>query len=276
VTTVAIVGAGPIGAAVAHRLASRNRVSAIRLIDANVAAASGKALDMQQAGPVEAFGVRITAAPDPLSAAGASAIVIADAVDEGEWSADRGLALVGEIGRANAEAPVVFAGPGQADLMERVYRRGTIRRQRLIGSAAGAIVGTVRSLAGLELGVRSVDVTVVGRPPSFVIGWSAAAVSGSLVTDQIPAHRLLAIGQALTRLWPPGPQAIGSATAPIVEALIEGSRQWHPALTIVDGELGARGTAVLLPLALGSGRVLRHVMPSLSPQERTDLENLVR
>ena len=99
--------------------------------------------------------------------------------------------------------------------------------------------------------------------------------AGVLVTDRVPAHRLIAVSESLAGLWPPGPVAIAAATAPIVEALVSGSRRWHPAMTVVDGVLGARGRAVLLPLELGRGRVLAHVIPSLSPQERTELLNSV-
>ena len=101
------------------------------------------------------------------------------------------------------------------------------------------------------------DVTVVGRPPAFVIGWSSATVGGSLLTTHVGPHRLRAISDSMGRLWPPGPQAIGAATAQIAEALAFGSRRVHQAMTIVDGELGARGVAALLPLELGAGRILR-------------------
>jgi malate dehydrogenase len=275
VSVVAVIGAGPVGAAIAHRLAVRSRVSEVRLIDANSSVAAGKALDIQQAGPVSGSDVRLTTAADPLAASGASVIVIADSVDAGEWRGAEGLTLVEQLARAGTRAPLVFAGPTQLMLMEEAYRTAKIPKTRLIGSAASAAAGIVQSLAGLEAGLSSIELTVVGRPPGFVIGWSAASVSGCLVTDRVPAHRLLAMSQTLPRLWPPGPIAIASATAPIVEGLIHGSRRLHPALTVVDGELGARGSAVMLPLVLGLGRILSHVMPSLSPQERTELTNQI-
>ena len=83
----------------------------------------------------------------------------------------------------------------------------------------------------------------------------------------------MAISNALPRLWPPGPDAIGAATARIVDAIVHGARRHLPALTILEGELGARGKAVMLPLELGRLRVLSHALPSLSPQERTELVN---
>jgi malate dehydrogenase len=272
-STVAIIGAGPIGSATAARLAERARVSHVRLVDAAVDVAAGKALDIRQSAPVARFDTVISAESDVLAAAGATVIVIADAVEDGEWTGDRGRSLVERLARAGANAPIVFAGPNQATLMESARREFGIAAHRLVGSAPAALVSAVRALAAVEMNLSSVELTVAGRPPSFVIGWSAASAAGALVTDRVPAHRLLAISAALKKLWPSGPQAIGSATSRIVEGLIDGSREPQPALTIVDGELGARGAAVLLPLELGRLRVLGHIMPSLSPQERTELVN---
>jgi malate dehydrogenase len=266
---VAILGAGPIGAATAERLATRARVGAIRLVDADGPVAAGRALDILQAGPVAGTDTRLSAATDPVDAAGAAVIVLADRAREGEWAGDVGLALVEQLVRAGAQAPIVFAGPSQTGLLEASARDLKLPAHRLVGSASSAIVGTARSLAGMELGVSSVELTVVGRPPRFVIGWSGASAAGSLIVDRVPAHRLLAISQALPRFWPPGPYAIGSATAGIVEGLIFGSRRLHPALTIGEHGLGPAGSAMLLPLELGRLRVLSHVVPSLSPQERT-------
>jgi malate dehydrogenase len=275
VSTIAILGAGPIGASVAHRLAQRSRVRTVRLIDAGGTVASGKALDIRQSGPVERFDTIVEADTDVLASASASVIVVADEAAGGEWRDERGLAMVQQLVRAGITAPLVFAGPSQARLMEQAYRELKIPAHRLVGSAAGALAGAVRAVAGLEIGQSSIDVAVVGRPPSLVIGWAAASVDGTLLTDCVPAHRLLAIEQTLPKLWPPKPYAIASATAPIVEALIDGSRRRHHGTTILDGEHGARGSAVMLPLELGRGRVLSHPLPSLSPQERTEFLNAI-
>lgn len=272
-SSVAILGAGPIGAAVAHRLAERGEVRDIRFVDANATVARGKALDIQQSGPIEQFDTRLSATSDVLAATGATVIVVADSIDDGEWSGERGVALIAELARGGTTAPLVFAGPAQTGLMEACYRELKIPANRLVGTGPSAIVGIVRALAGIELNATSVEVTVVGQPPTFVVGWSAASAAGSLLTDRIPGHRLLAISASLPKLWPPGPQSIAAATAPVVEGLILGSRRLHPALTVLDGELGTRGAAVLLPLSLGRHRVLSHTMPSLSPQERTTLIN---
>jgi hypothetical protein len=135
VSIVAILGAGPVGASVAHRLAARGCVSEIRLIDADASVAAGKALDIRQSGPVERFDTQIVGMEAVLSAAGASAIVVADEVAAGEWEGERGLALLRQLVRSGTSAPLVFAGPRQLWLMEKAYAE--LNRPRVSASHGG-------------------------------------------------------------------------------------------------------------------------------------------
>lgn len=272
-SVVAIIGAGPIGTAVAHRLAERGRFREIRLLDEAATAAAGKALDIRQAAPIQRFDTAVLGSAGALSAAGAAVIVLADDIEHGEWSGDRGLALLQRLHRAGTGGPIVFAGPRQADLMQEAAEDLKLDRHRLVGTAASAQVGAARSLVGLELDRSpvAVDLVVAGRPPASVVAWMAATVSGILLTEQMPPHRLLALTATLRQFWPPGPYAIASATAPVVEALAFGSRRPHQAMTLLDGEFGLRGVPALLPLDLGRGGIRERIMPSLSPQERTEV-----
>ena len=266
---IAVLGAGPIGAAIAHRLAERGRVSDVRLIDANAGIAQGKALDIRQSGPIDSSDVRLSGSADPLDATSAKAIVFADDTTGGPWDGDRGLGLIEKLVRAGATAPFVFATPTQLPLMESAARELHVSADRMVGTAASAMDAIVASLVSIELGQTGATVAVTGRPPSFVVAWSSATIGGALVTDRVAPHRLLAISQALPRLWPPGAQAIAAPTALVIEALVSGSRRLLPAVTILEGDLGVRCRAGLLPVSLGNGRVLAHTVPTLSPQERT-------
>lgn len=274
-STIAIVGAGPIGASIAQVLAQRRRVREVRLIDDAATVAAGKALDIRQTGPIGGSDTRVTGLGDPLAAIGADVIVIADAHAEGEWEGDRGLALIRRLLGAGAAGPLVFAGTKQTWLMEAVVRELGVDATRMVGTAAAAMAGAARGLVALEVNGSGANVglNVAGRPPAFTVAWSSAVIGGSLVTDRVPAHRVRAISAQLAALWPAGPHAIAAATAPVVEGLIAGTRRDTPGVAILDGEFGIRGVACLLPLTLGNGRIQARNIPSLSPQERTDLLN---
>lgn len=274
-STIAILGAGPIGAGIAHRLAQRSRVRDVRLLDDAASVAAGKALDIRQTGPVESYDTRLSGGGDPLAVVGADAIVIADTHAEGEWEGDRGLSLIRRIVAAGADGPFVFAGNRQVWLMEAVVRELGVSRDRVVGTAAAAVVPAARGLAALEIDGSGADVSVAvaGKPPSLTVAWSSATTGGSLLTERIPAHRLLAISQQLRTLGPAGPYAIASASVPVIEGLMGGTRRDTYGVTILAGEFGHRGKACLLPLTLGNGRVQAHLIPTLSPQERVDVVN---
>jgi hypothetical protein len=58
--------------------------------------------------------------------------------------------------------------------------------------------------------------------------------------------------------------------------LVFGSRRLHQATVLTDDDavaagFGTRGRAIMLPLVLGNGRVLKRVPPTLSPQERSQI-----
>src|SRR4029453_5793381 len=117
-SSVAILGAGPIGAATAQSLARRGGIADICLIDDAGDAAAGIALDIQKSGTLEPFETRLSGRGDLLAAAGASVIVMADPRGQADRSSDTGLKLVDRLVRGGASAPVVFACPSQTALME--------------------------------------------------------------------------------------------------------------------------------------------------------------
>src|SRR3954465_11272764 len=94
---IAVIGAGPLGGALTHKLAGRSRVTDVRLIDPEGRIADGKALDILQSSPIEPFSARVTSASSLPAAAGADAIVLADFVATGEIAGEPGLAVLRHV-----------------------------------------------------------------------------------------------------------------------------------------------------------------------------------
>jgi malate dehydrogenase len=271
---VAVVGGGPIGAEVAHKLAVRGHVHEVRLIDAEERIVAGKALDILQSSPIEPFSTRISGTGALAAAAGALAIVLADrAAGDGEHTGEAGLALLRQIAGIEAAAPLVFAGASQRELMARAVRELSIASGRLIGSAPLALESALRSLAGLSLDTSGVAIglTVVGVPPrSAVVAWEEASLSGQPLTTHLAAHEIAAMNSRLPGLWPPGPYALASAACRVVEAIANGSRR---RLSCFAAD--PRGIVSAAPVELSEDGVRRVLQPILTPQERTRLENSV-
>lgn len=269
---IAIIGAGPIGGSLAHKLAQRSRVAEVRLIDAGGNIARGKALDVLQSSPIDSFSTRVTGTEAINAAAGADVIVIADhASGEGEHSGEAALALVRQLAALDVSAPIVCAGALQRDLMIKATGELRLPTLRVIGSAPYALESALRALAGVMIDGTGVEVTlrVVGVPPrSAVVAWEEATAHGQPLSSALAAHQIAALADRIRSIWPPGPYALGSAAARVVEAIVNGSRRRFSCFVALRP-----GVVAAMPVELGSGGVLRIIEPTLTRQERTMMDN---
>src|SRR5918996_2700629 len=117
-TTVAIVGAGDIAGAAAQALASSDAAGRVLIVDANQGIAAGKALDIQQSGAIDRFHTTLHGTSDESRLTACDVCVIADRFGAaGEWRGDEGLSMLGRIASHLGDAPIVFAGAAQGDLL---------------------------------------------------------------------------------------------------------------------------------------------------------------
>jgi malate dehydrogenase len=269
---IAIIGSGPIGGAIAHKIAARDRVREVRLIDEAEQVAKGKALDIAQSAPVEGFSTRVTASGAIASAAGARAIVLADRADgKGEHTGEAGLGLLRHLGAFETAAPIVFAGTSQRELIARASAELHWPPARLMGSAPLALESALRALAGLAIDASGVEISlrVVGVPPrSAVVAWEEASAFAQPLSAHLAPHEIAALSMRIPGLWPPGPYALASAAALVVEALVNGSRRRFSCFVSFG-----RGRVAAMPVELSQDGVQRVLEPSLTRQERTLLEN---
>jgi malate dehydrogenase len=277
-STVCIIGAGDLGGAVAHALASGERVARVVLVDDAAGVAAGKALDIQQAGALEGFHTRLEGTSDRARVAGCSVCVVADRSGRpsSEWDGEEGLAMIGRLTTDLGECPLVFAGVSQADLLLTSWREVRLERERLIGSAPEAFASAVRSMVALEArcSPREVALTVLGAPPrGFIVPWSEASIGGYALERVLTQVQLTRIEARLAPLWPPGPYALGLAAARVAEAIVSSSRRTLGVLTILDGEFGSRHRVGVLPAILSASGIVSTRVPTLNTRERVQVEN---
>jgi malate dehydrogenase len=274
--SVAVIGAGELGGAVAQALAIRDRVARVLLVDTSVGVAAGKALDIQQSGAVSGFHTQLDGTDDLTRVMGAAVCVIADRVAHpaGERD-DDGLALLRQLLPCMGDAPIVFAGAAQAGLMLMASREHHLPRARLVGSAPEAYASGVRAMVALEAGCSPTEVslTVLGLPPDgLVVPWSEAAINGFALERVLTPVQLTRLEARSARLWPPGPYALGMAAARAAESVIHSSRRALSVLTVLEGEYGVRRRVGALPALLDGRGIARLHEPALSARERVLLD----
>jgi malate dehydrogenase len=276
-TSVAIIGAGAVGGAVAQALAARDAVRRVLIVDAAAGVAAGKALDLLQSGAVTGSHVRLEGTDDLSRAAGSAVCVIADrhGPPEAEWAGDDGLALLRRLMQWTEQTPLVFAGASQSSLMLTARREHHVRRAALVGSAPEAYASAMRAMVALEAGCSPAEVSlaVLGLPPrGLVVPWSEAAIGGFALERRLTPVAITRLEARAPRLWPPGPFALGGAAARAVEAIVTASRQSLSILTVLDGEYGVRDRLGSMPALLDAAGVAGVRVPVLSTRERVLVE----
>jgi len=277
--TIAIIGAGPLGGALAHTLAARGRVDEVRLIDPEGRIAEGKALDILQSGPVEQFTTRVTAAPGYAAAAGTDVIVFADLIAGGEIAGDAGLAVVRQVARLDIDAPLLFTGGLQRELMALALAELHVPAARVVGSAPLALESAVRALTAALVDVSPADLSIgiAGVPPrDAVIGWDAATAFHQPIATILAPHHMSALSSRLPALWPPAPYTLASAAARVGEALAEGSRRRYTCFAAVDAIGVGRNVVAAVPVEIRKGGIARTLAPALSRHELTGFQNGLR
>ena len=206
-STVAIIGAGPLGGALASALAGRARVGEVRLIDPEGRVAEGKALDILQSSPVD--GVqharhRHDRAMPPRRAATSSCLRIR--CREERSPASRGWPWCARSRGWRATSPFLFAGGGQRELMGRSIAELRLPSRRLLGSAPLGLESAVRAVTAALMDASPADLSigVAGVPPrDAVIGWDAATAFNRPIAEVLAPHHLSSLTSRLPALWPP-------------------------------------------------------------------------
>ncbi len=273
---IVILGAGELGGLLAHLLARRAIAHDVCLIDEKGRVAEGKALDIMQAAPVEGFATTVIGSADASLAGGATAVVIADAFGATEWQGEQALSLLRRVRDFAPKAIVVCAGASHRDLVDRGVHELHLQRSMLVGSAPEALVSGVRAIvaAALKMSPRDVSVTVLGVPPDHVvIPWEDATAGGfglhRIVNE--PDRRRMEADAA--RLWPPGPYALASAAAKVLDTLLGRSERVVTCFVAADHSAGRRARTSAVPVRLNRTGLVDVVLPELSGRDRVRLDN---
>jgi malate dehydrogenase len=277
---VAILGAGEIGGATARALASRGRVTAIRLIDEQSTVAAGKALDLRQSAPIIGFDTRIEGSTDIAAAAGADAIVIGDSALGGEWSGEGGLALLRRLNTLGCfqRSVLICAGAGHRALLQQSFDELGLPRSRAVGSAPEAFAAMARSLVAIEArgSASQVSLTVLGNPPArVVIPWAEASIAGHSIWSLVTPPQLNLVETRMKALWPVGPTALGTAAAVFCEAVALGSRRLFSAFVSLDRDNGTKAPVCAWPVAIGPAGLERVTKPSLTGRDRLVVDEVL-
>jgi malate/lactate dehydrogenase len=279
VSSLVVVGAGPIGAAAAQQAAAAAVAARVVLVDPAADVARGLALDICQSGAVTGTSTMVEGTGDTGAVVGARVIIVADRHGgAGEWRGDEGLAMVAALRALNPGALVVCAGTAQDMVVEQMVaeRGGDARRHA--GSAPEALRVAMVALAALEAGVApgEVALSIVGRwGRDLFTPWEGASIGGARATDVLSPPVLARLERQTPLLWPPGALALGAAAARVARIALTRA-PGRPSLFVVPVEAGEGPRRGVTAPAVIAGVEVRPVWPPLAPRERVRFESAAR
>jgi malate dehydrogenase len=290
---VAVIGAGNVGATLAHVLASGGVPSEVALVDVVEGMPQGKALDMRQTGPLEDSDCVVTGTNDLEAGVEGAAVVVMTAGLARKPGMDRmdllkkNLEIVSGAMRAvKAKAPgsVVVMVTNPLDVMTFVALRVTgFPRERVLGMAGVLDSTRFRTFIAMELGVSVVDVAAMvlgGHGDTMVPLPRYSTVNGVPITELLPPETIDRLGDRtrkgggeIVALLKTGSAYYAPATsaAQMVEAILKDRGHLLPACIALEGEFGERDICFGVPVLLGAGGVRRIVELRLTEAEKAML-----
>jgi len=289
---VTVVGAGNVGATTAQRLAERDYADVV-LVDIVEGMPQGKALDLNQSGPVIGYEANMVGTNGYEETAGSDIVVITSGFPrQPGMSRDDLLAknkeIVGGVAKEVAERSpdaIVIVVTNPLDAMCHVASDVTqFPRQRVIGMAGILDSARFRTFLAWELGVSVRDVTgfvLGGHGDTMVPVVSYTNVAGIPIRQKIDDARLEEIvqrtrdgGAEVVKLLQKGSAfyAPSAAVAEMVDSIIYDQKRVLPCATLCQGEFGIDGLFVGVPVRLGKEGVEEILEIDLDADEKDQLQ----
>ena len=290
-TKITVVGAGNVGATCAQRLAERDYADVV-LVDIVEGLAQGKALDMNQSGPVVGYEPNLIGTGEYEHTAGSDIFIITSGLArQPGMSRDDLLAknreIVASVAQEAADRSpdaIVIVVTNPLDAMCHVaYDTTKFPRQRVFGMAGVLDSARFRTFLAWELGVSAKDVNgfvLGGHGDTMVPVISYTTVAGVPVEQRIDSQRLEEIvqrtrdgGAEIVKLLEKGSAfyAPSAGVAEMVDAIVFDQKRILPCAALCEGEYGIDGLFVGVPIRIGAEGVEEIIEIDLNEKEREEL-----
>jgi malate dehydrogenase len=288
---VTVVGAGNVGATAAQEIARRDYADVV-LVDVKEGLPQGKALDLNESGPVLGYEPTIVGTNGYAETEGSEVVVVTAGLPRSPGMSRDDLVatneeIVGSVVRAAVERSpeailIVVSNP--LDAMCHVAKDVSGRaRERVFGMAGILDTARFRTFVAWETGASAKDVTALvlgGHGDQMVPVVSATAVGGIPLTELLVPDRIAAMvdrtrkggGEIVELLETSAWYAPGAAVAQMVDAIVRDEKRVLPCTAYLEGEYGIDGLYMGVPVKLGAAGIEEIVELDLSADERAELE----
>ena len=287
---VTVVGAGNVGATAAQEIARRDYANVV-LVDIKEGLPQGKALDIDQAGPVLGYEPTVSGSNSYDETAGSDVVVITAGLPRRPGMSRDDLVATNEqiVGSVTREAierspdAILIVVSNPLDAMCHVAKNVSgMPRKRVFGMAGILDTARFSTFIAWATGASAKDVTAVvlgGHGDQMVPVVSATTVGGVPLTKLVSAETIDEMvertrkggGEIVELLETSAWYAPGAAVAQMVDAVMLDQKRLLPCTALLEGEYGIDDLYMGVPVKLGADGVEEIVELDLTDAERAAL-----
>ncbi len=289
---VTVVGAGNVGATVAQRLVEKELADVV-LVDILQGLPQGKALDLQEAAPIEKHDARLVGANTYEASKDSHVIVLSAGITRKPGMARGDLLvtnakiikeIVAHVVPLSPEAILVVVTNPLDAMCHVALEISRFPKNRVVGMAGVLDAARFRAFIAAELKVS------VENTHAFVLGGHGrtmvplprySTVAGIPLTELLTAERIEALvertrwgGAEIVELLRTASAfyAPASAVVEMVDAILKDRKKILPCAAYLQGEYGIHDLFIGVPVKLGKGGVEQIIEVTLTDEEQAALQ----
>jgi malate dehydrogenase len=292
-TKVTVVGAGNVGATCADVLAYKEIAEEIVLVDIKEGVAEGKALDIWQKAPINAYDSRtVGSTNDYAKTANSDVVVITSGLprkpgmtrdDLIETNAGIVKSVTENVVKHSPDAIIIVVSNPLDVMTYQAHITSGLSRNKVIGMAGILDTARYRAFIAEELDISPKEIQAIllgGHGDTMVPLPRYTTVAGIPVTELIGEEKLNAIiertkfggGELVKLMGTSAWYAPGSAAAQMVEAIIKNQKRVFPVCIKLEGEYGIDDCYLGVPVILGKNGIEKVIELDLNAEEKELLE----
>ncbi len=289
---VTVVGAGNVGATVAQRLAEKE-LAHVALIDIVEGLPQGRALDLQEAAPIEKHDARVIGANTYEASEGSDLIIITaglprkPGMGRGDLLATNAKivkSVIEQVAPLSSHAILIIVTNPLDAMCHVAFQASKFPKNRVLGMAGVLDAARFRAFIAAELNVS------VENTHTFVLGGHGrtmvplprySTVAGIPLTELLPPDRIEAVvertrwgGAEIVDLLKTGSAyyAPASAVVEMAESILKDKKKILPCAAYLQGEYGIHDLFIGVPVKLGKSGVEEIIEVSLTNDEHAALQ----
>ena len=289
---VSIIGAGNVGASAAERIALR-RLADVVMVDIVEGLPQGKALDLNEAAPVDGYNVRLAGSNGYEETRGSDIVVITSGLPRKPGMSRDDLLqknfeivrdVTAQVARLSPKAVIIVVSNPLDAMAHTALKVSGFPRERVLGMAGVLDSARMRFFISEALGVavESTHAFVLGgHGDSMVPLPRYSTVAGIPITELLPKETIDAIvqrtrdgGIEVVNLLKSGSAyyAPASSIVQMVEAILLDTHAILPCAVYLSGEYGYRDLFLGVPAKLHAGGLEKVIEIRLTPEEKAALD----